>query len=272
MRIALVTGASGGLGSAFAQQIDTSEKEIDEIWLVARRQERLESVAGQLTHPARVLPMDLTDSQSIDRLEKLLKEDVQVGILVNCAGYGKIGNYEEVTRLDSERMIDLNCRAAVDVTLAVLPHMRAGDRILEICSTAAFQPVTELNIYAAGKAFLYSYTRALRVELLARGIVVTAVCPWWVTDTEFLTVARENEANPHPEASIKSFPFATKKEKVAKSALRASRRGFAVSTPGVMCSLHRFFSRLIPRSVLLYIWEIMRRIGGKNKKEKEKGR
>ncbi len=263
MRIALLTGASSGMGSVLARQIDEKEKNIDEFWLIARRRERLEEVAGQLSRPARVIPMDLTEAASIAELEKLLKEaeDLQVGIFVNCAGYGKIGDYDHVTRYDSDHMIDLNCRAAVDTTLAVLPYMKAGDRILQLCSTSSFQPVTQLNLYAASKAFLYSYTRSLRIELLPRGIVVTAVCPWWVIDTEFLPIARDNEANPHPEKSIKGFLFASKKENVVRKALRASRRGFAVSTPGIMCFFHRIIAKLLPRKVLLYGWEVLRRLG-----------
>lgn len=294
-RIALITGASSGMGSVFARRIDETEKNIDEIWLVARRRERLEDVARQLAHPARIIPMDLTDPDSIRKLEILLsegksadeqendaartagadeqendaartagadrQEGVEVGLFVNCAGYAKIGNYEKVSHYDSDRMIDLNCKAAVNTTLAVLPYMRAGDRIMELCSTSSFQPVTHLNLYAAGKAFLYSYTRALRMELLPRGIKVTAVCPWWVADTEFLSVAKDNAANPDSVKSIRSFVLPSKKEAVVRRALRASRMGFAVSTPGIMCFLHRIFSKLIPRTGMLYLWELMRRIG-----------
>ncbi len=308
MRIAVITGASSGMGSEFACRIDRTEKDIDEIWLVARRRERLEEVAHRLTHPARVISVDLTKAQSIETLENLLRgseaddrtrvflngagcsdgsetvsdgtgdgdepeagyidgqnhaprEPVRVGIFVNCAGYAKIGNYEKVSRYDSDRMIDLNCKAAVNTTLAVLPYMQAGDRILELCSTSSFQPVPHLNIYAAGKAFLYSYTRALRMELLPRGIVVTAVCPWWVADTEFLPTAKDNEANPDSEKSIKGFLLPSGKEAVVRRALRTSRMGFAVSTPGIMCFLHRLFSKLIPRTGMIYLWEIMRRFG-----------
>lgn len=286
MRIALITGASSGLGRTFALQIDRTEKHIDEIWLVARRRERLKEVAAMLDTPAKILAMDVTEEESIRQLELLLagngdaqddgndsegtaneaadafrKEPVRVGMFVNCAGYAKIGNYAKVSRFDSANMIDLNCKAAVNTTLAVLPYMRAGDRILEICSTAAFQPIQHLNLYAASKAFLYSYTRALRMELLPRGIVVTAVCPWWVKDTEFISVASSNTANPDVKSAVRSFPLATKEDQVVKRALRASRIGLAVSTPGLMCFLHRLLSKVIPKKWLMYCWELFRRIG-----------
>ncbi|MCC8028276.1 MAG: SDR family NAD(P)-dependent oxidoreductase [Lachnospiraceae bacterium] len=260
MRIALITGASSGLGKTFAEQIDCTETGIDEIWLVARRRERLEETARELSHPSKILSLDLLKEESFKTLEDELKQDIQVGLFVNCAGYAKIGNYEKVSRMDSEMMIDLNCRAAVSTTLVVLPYMRAGDRILEICSTSSFQPIPHLNIYAASKAFLYSYTRALRMELLPRGIVVTAVCPWWVKDTEFIQVARDNRSNPDVAESIRGFPLATKEEDVVRRALRGSRMKLAVSTPGVMCFFHRIFSKVIPRKCLLYIWEIFRRL------------
>ncbi len=261
MRIALITGASSGMGEVFAVKIDGEEKNIDEIWLTARRKDRLEEVASRLTHPVRVIPMDLLIDRNIDELERMLAEaDAEVGIFINCAGYGKIGNYEEISRLDSTRMIDLNCKAAVTSTLAVIPFMRAGDRIVELCSASSFLPVTHLNIYAAGKAFLYSYTRALRTELLPRGIVVTAVCPWWVGDTEFLGIAQDNEENPDVRKSVHRFLLPLKKEKVVNAALRTSRHGRAVCTPGVISTLDRFFSKLIPTTGMVYIWEAIRRI------------
>ncbi|SDB23260.1 SDR family NAD(P)-dependent oxidoreductase [Eubacterium oxidoreducens] len=196
-RIALVTGASSGLGHAYARQIAATEKDIDEIWLVARRAERLESLAQELSRmnmKSKVFALDLTEKESYQIIEsELKKQQVRIGLLIVCAGYAKIGNYERVSRYDSGHMIDLNCKAAVDTTLVALPFMKAGDRIMEVCSTAAFQPLQHMNIYAASKAFLYSYTRGLRMELLPRKIKVTAVCPYWIKDTEFIAVAKDDE-------------------------------------------------------------------------------
>ncbi len=261
MRIALITGASSGMGEVFARRIDAEEKDLDAIWLIARRQNRLEEVAAGLSHPTRVIPMDLLEEENLSELTHLLDaENVEVGIFVACAGYGKIGNYEEISRFDSERMIDLNCKAAVSTTLIALPHMRTGDRIIELCSTSSFLPLTQLNIYGAGKAFLLYYSRALRLELLPRGIPVTAVCPWWVDDTEFLGIARDNEANADTRRSIRHFLLPSKKDNVVRLALRASRRGRAVSTPGVICTVVRFFSKLIPQTTMTYLWELVRRV------------
>ncbi|MEE3420327.1 MAG: SDR family NAD(P)-dependent oxidoreductase [Lachnospiraceae bacterium] len=261
MRIALITGASSGLGMKFAREIDAKEKKIDEIWLVARREDRLKETAEGISKKTRIFPLDLLKRESFDNLENALREaDARVGILIVNAGFAKIGNYSKVTRRDSDNMIDLNCRAAVDTTVTCLPFMKAGDRIIEICSTAAFQPLQHINIYAATKTFLYNYSRALRMELLPRKIAVTAVCPYWMKDTEFLPVANDNEANAAPDKSISNFNLGVPSDKVAKRALAASRRGAAVSTPGFICTIHRFFGKILPRTFMMYIWEGFRKL------------
>lgn len=261
MKIALITGASSGLGAKFAREIDAKEKSIDEIWLVARREKKLKETAASLKKKTRILPLDLLRSDSFDILEETIREaGARVGVLIVNAGFAKIGNYAKVTRRDADNMIDLNCRAAVDTTMTCLPYMEAGDRILEICSTAAFQPLQHINIYASTKSFLYNYTRALRMELLPRKIVVTAVCPYWMKDTEFLPVANANEANDKPEASIHNFVLSVSSDRVARQALAASRRGQAVCTPGLICTLHRFFGKVLPRTFMMYIWDGFRRL------------
>ena len=113
-RIALITGASSGLGAEFARQIDQSEERIDEIWLLARREDRLREVAQSLKKACRLVPMDLTKEENLDALEMMLAADqVRIGLLINCAGFGKIGSYASVDRYQAARMIDLNCKAAV---------------------------------------------------------------------------------------------------------------------------------------------------------------
>ena len=185
-KIALITGASSGLGREFAFQIQGREA-VDEIWAVARRKDRLRQLSEESKIPIRCLSLDLTEPESINMLATLLEEESpDVRLLINAAGFGKIGNYSEVSMQDSADMIDLNCRATVTVTMAVLPYMSEGARILQISSTSAFQPLPSLNVYAASKAFLMRYSRALRWELMGRKINVTAVCPYWIKDTEFI--------------------------------------------------------------------------------------
>ncbi len=175
MDIAIITGASSGLGAEFARQIDRNER-LDAIWGIARREDRLEEIGRELKHPFRAMRCDLTKKESFMQIDELLKkENPNVKILVNAAGFGKIGAWSDISLQDCEDMIDLNCKAAVKMTQLVLPYMEKGGRILEIASTAGFQSFPYLNVYASTKAFLYRYSRALRVELFGRGIHVTAV-------------------------------------------------------------------------------------------------
>lgn len=256
MKIAIVTGASSGLGSEFIRRLDRGER-LDEIWVIARRKGRLEALRQQVKTKLRVLPLDLTEKQSFRDLSALLAEQKPfVSVLVNAAGFGKIGSCRDVSLEDCDGMIDLNCRAAVDMTQVALPYMAKGSRILQVCSTSAFQPFPYLNVYAATKAFLYRYSRALRVELFGRGIKVTAVCPYWIRDTEFIATAKKTGNSSY----IRDFPLASRAGRVASMALRDSRMGFAVSTPGVVCTLHRVAAKFIPGELIMGLWSLLRRI------------
>lgn len=258
MRIAVITGASSGLGRQYVSEIAKKEKNIDEIWVIARRRERLTELQKLSSVRIRPVPMDLINPSSMRELSELYKrENPEIGILINAAGFGKIGNYQSVSCEESDRMIALNCRAAVDVTQLSLPYMKKEDRIIEICSTAGFQPFQFLAVYAASKAFLYRYTRALRVELFPRGIKVTAVCPYWIKDTEFIPTAEETS----PEKKlIRHYPLASHVKSVASISLANSRIGMPVSTPGIMCTLHRIVAKVIPSELLMGVWALLRRV------------
>ncbi len=127
---------------------------------------------------------------------------------------------------------------------------------MEICSTSGFQPFPHLNVYAASKAFLYRYSRALRFELFGKRVSVTAVCPYWIRDTEFIPTAKQTEGA----GKIKDFPFASKKKTVAKWALHDARLGLPVSTPGPVCIIHRIVAKFIPSEAMMGLWELIRRI------------
>ena len=256
MRIAVVTGASSGLGSEFVRQINRKES-LGEIWVIARRKERLQVLQKQVRTKLRILPFDLTDRKSFREISALLAaEKPSVAILVNAAGFGKIGSYQDISLCDCDNMIDLNCRAAVDMTQTVLPYMPRGSRILQVCSTAAFQPFQYLNVYAASKSFLYRYSRALRVELFSRGIKVTAVCPYWIKDTEFIATAQKTGDSSY----IRGFPLASREKHIVGMALRDSRIGLPVSTPGIVCTLHRIAAKFIPGELMMGIWELIRHL------------
>lgn len=252
-KTALVTGASSGLGAEFIRHLNN--KDFDEIWAVARRRERLEALQDITEIPVRPISMDLTKEESIQELERMLEDEKpDIRLLINAAGFGKIGRYDEISRTEIDRMIDLNCRAAVDVTQICLPYIKKGGRIMEICSTAGFQPFPYLSVYAASKSFLYRYSRALRQELFGRGIKVTAVCPYWIKDTEFIPTAKKSSGSGH----IKGFPLASHKRSVAVMALNDSRLGLPVSTPGPVCFIHRIAAKFIPSEAMMGIWQLIR--------------
>lgn len=256
MKIGIVTGASSGLGREFVRQLSAGEP-LDEIWVIARREERLRELESQVETPLRCIPLDLTEQASFRTLDGLLKaEKPEVRVLVNAAGFGKIGAWSDITLQDCDDMIDLNCRAAVDMTQLALPYMDRGSMVLEICSTAGFQPFPYLGVYAASKAFLYRYSRALRVELMGKGISVTAVCPYWVKDTEFIAKAKQTRNS----AYIRHFPLASREEAVVRRALRDGRLHLAVSTPGLVCSVHRVAAKVVPSAVMMGAWALIRRI------------
>ena len=157
MKIALVTGASSGLGREFVRQIAEQGK-VEEIWAIARRRDRLEALQSISAVPIRVLALDLTRPGDMEYLRNTLQDELpDIRILVNAAGMGRMGPTVDIPAKDNDAMIDLNCRAAVDVTDAAFPYLHPGSQVLEICSTAGFQPIPGLNVYAATKALIVGW-------------------------------------------------------------------------------------------------------------------
>ncbi len=195
MKIAIVTGASSGMGREFVLQI--SEKEhFDEIWVIARRREALESLQAEIHNKVRPIPLDLTREESYQEYKELLKQaNPNVAVLANCAGFGKFGRYDQIPLESCLGMIDLNCKALMAVTQLTLPYMKRGAKIMQLDSLSAFQPVPYLNVYGASKAFVLSYSRALNRELKTAGIRVMSVNPGWVK-TQFFdrATATSNDA------------------------------------------------------------------------------
>ena len=255
MRIAIVTGASSGLGRAYARQLDRIMK-LDEIWLIARREERLQALAGELGCKGRVLAMDLKRRESTEVLEAMLAEEKpELAALVCAAGFGKFGRGEDMTAQETEDMVALNCRAAVEVTRVCLPYLERGGRVLEIASCAAFQPLPGMNLYAATKAFLLRYTQALRWELKGRGVKVTAVCPFWIR-TEFMDVARDT-ANPN---AVRHTPFAMRPEAVAAWSLTMNGLDVGTVTCGPIPFVMEVGSKVLPACVPMALWDKLRKL------------
>lgn len=186
-RIALVTGASAGLGVEFARQLS---KRGYRLVLAARRKQRLEQLAKELGN-ARAVAIDLSKSIAAARLMADIKANGEsVDLLVNNAGFGLIGRFAELDAKRERQMIDLNVGTLTDLCRAVAPGMirRRSGAILNVASTAAFQPGPNMAVYFATKAFVLSLSEALHEELKPHGIKVSCLCPG-PTRTEFGDVA-----------------------------------------------------------------------------------
>jgi hypothetical protein len=184
----LITGASAGLGAEFAR---ACVRRGEEVVLVARRRDRLEALAAEFEGQAHVLAADLADPGAPARLiADVERLGLQVGTLINNAGFGLNGRFATLPLERQVEMIDLNVRALTELTARVLPQMRArrAGAILNTASTAAFQSGPGMAVYFATKAFVLSFSEALHQELKGSGIRVSALCPGPVA-TEFAQVA-----------------------------------------------------------------------------------
>lgn len=254
-RVAIVTGASSGLGLEFARQIDRLQQ-VDEIWLVARKADALHEVAEQLDTPAVPVVADLTSKADIAAIKQRLSDfDPDVRYLINAAGFGKFGDWQTISDEAVDSMIDLNCRGLVDMTHATLPYMDRGSHIVQVASAAAFVPLPHMNVYAATKAFVLRYTRALRWELHGTGITATALCPTWVK-TGFEKVARESGGS----HDVRHLLGAQKASTVVSRALTANKLHLAVATASPQSCALRLIGKVVPSCISMAGWDIIRRI------------
>jgi short-subunit dehydrogenase len=235
--IALITGSSAGLGVDFARQLAAQGRTLV---LVARRKDRLDALAAQLGN-ARAVELDLSEAGAVDRLmADLAANGEQVELLVNNAGFGLTGRFAKLDGKRQRQMIDLNCGALTELAHAVLPGMieRQSGAILNVASTAAFQPGPGMAVYFATKAFVLSFSEALHEEVKHQGVSVSALCPG-PTATEFGQVAGFSKPLP-------SMVFADSPS-VVRAGLAGLETGRAIVIPGLMnkstAQAHRFFPR-----------------------------
>lgn len=246
MKIAIITGASSGLGLEFARLLPAAFPQVERVWLVARRADRLESIAAKLGVPAEAVTADLCSMDDIAALSaRLGRELPEVAVLVNCAGCGYLGNVDSTDPALLTRSIDLNVRALTAVTCAVLPHMKRGAHIINISSIASFCPNARLTVYSATKSYVTDFSFGLREELLPRGITVTAVCPGPM-NTEFLSVGKIAGNS----KMFSSLPYCDPAS-VAAGAMAAAKRGAAVWTPKAFFKFYRFIAKIMPHKLLV---------------------
>lgn len=236
--VALVTGASAGLGVDFARQLAAKGQRLV---LVARRKGWLDALAAELGN-ARAFGEDLSLPGAVDRLmADLAAHGEHVDLLVNNAGFGLTGRFARLDAKRQRQMIDLNCGALTELAHAVLPGMigRGQGRILNVASTAAFQPGPGMAVYFATKAFVLSFSEALHEEVKRQGVTVSALCPG-PTATEFGEVAGFGPSNWLDKITADS-------PSVVRAGLAGLEKGKAVVIPGLMnkstAQAHRFFPR-----------------------------
>lgn len=249
MRIAIVTGATSGLGKEFALQIPKLYKQLDEIWLIARRTDRMEKLKKDISIPVRIFDGDLQRDYIYDRIAKELdRQAANIRMLVNCAGFGKIGDVADIDAKEQLEMIELNCKALTRLTLFCLPYMNEGARIIQVASAAAFAPQPGFSVYAATKSFVYSFSRGLGAELKDKGIVVTTVCPGPV-NTEFFDIAGKY-------GNAEKFNLLAEAAEVVKQALADAVHKKEVSVYGKEMKWARAAAKLFPARMVM---EFMRK-------------
>ncbi len=248
MRIAVITGASAGMGREFAVQLDRQRK-YDEIWVIARREDRLLALRGALRAKVRPIPLDLTEPGAVEQYAALLEQTQPlVQTLVNAAGFGLFGKFTDLPLDEQMNMVDLNCKALAAMTYVTMPYMEPGGEVYEFASIASMQPIPDLNIYAATKAFVRSFSRALNRELALdnRGIRVMAICPCWV-ETEFFDRANRYSTIPY-------FSRIWDPRDVVRTAMRDMARGKDVSVHGGTIKAQYLMSKLLPHKLVMDIW------------------
>ena len=261
MKIVIVTGASSGIGEEFVKQLDQTFHRIDEIWMIARNKEKMEEIAGQLQNKTRILPLDLQSKEDISLLEDILKvEKPGICMLVNCAGFGVMGDFLQLDIQEQLDMIDLNCKALTQITYLSLPYIIRNGRILQVASSAAFSPQANFAVYAATKSYVLSFSRALQEEIRDRGIFITTVCPGPV-DTPFFIKA---EKYGHTLQLKKKFSVTP--QRVVHDALIDAKRRRSVSVCSFPMKAYHVASKVTPHDWLL---EIVQYFAEKEKKHEE---
>ena len=247
MKIALLTGASSGLGRAYAKYIGEVFPEIDEVWALARRKNQLAELAASISNP-RIVPVecDLSRTEDMEMLRaKLDQEKPEIMLLVNNAGCGFHGEFAASIEEEQLRSVHLNVCALTQLTRLALDYMPAGARVLNTSSIASFAPNANMAVYSATKAYVTFFSRALKEELRPGGRSSTAVCPAPMK-TEFLSIG-------HIAGNSKTFdllPYCDV-DKVAKGALLAAKKRRSIYTPRAFYKFYRLLAHVLPDCITI---------------------
>ncbi len=246
MRIAVITGASAGIGREFVYAVD-KEGRYDEIWVIARRKERLEELQGVCANRIRPITLDLSEPESIGEYKAMLEaEKPDICLLINAAGCGVFGPFVEN---DLEKLLAsarLNALALTGMCRVSLPYMRPGSSIINMGSNSAWQPVPYQAVYGASKSYVLSFSRAIGRELKSSGVHVMCVCPGWIK-TEFQKTAHHDEY-------IRYVDKWYGPDEVAAQAMKDLKKKKAVSILGHPVRRQVRLVKLLPVNLVMDIW------------------
>ena len=246
MKIAVITGASSGMGREFVYALDRDE-EFDELWVIARREQRLLELKEKCRAKIRPIVLDLQTRESFSLYRQLLEQEKpEIAVLVNAAGFGLFGAFMDMDMDRQLDIIDLNSRALTAMCYMSVPYMARGSRSYNMGSMSSWQPVPYINVYGASKAYVLNFSRALGVELKDRGIKVMAVCPGWIT-TEFFDHAIHDD-------TISYFNRYYPPEQVIEKALKDMKKGKNASVLGFPERVQVLVVKLLPVGFVMKTW------------------
>ena len=246
MKIAVITGASSGMGREFVYALDRDE-EFDELWVIARREQRLLELKDKCRAKIRPIVLDLQQRESFALYRELLEQEKpEIAVLVNAAGFGLFGAFMDMDMDRQLDIIDLNSRSLTAMCYMSVPYMTSGSRIYNMGSMSSWQPVPYINVYGASKAYVLNFSRALGVELKDRGIRVMAVCPGWIT-TEFFDHAVHDD-------TISYFNRYYPPEQVIEKALKDMKKGKNASVLGFPERMQVLLVKHLPVNFVMKTW------------------
>lgn len=246
--IAIVTGASSGIGKEFFHSLERKKEELDEIWVVARNEEKLKALSSSV--PVRVFALDLSQKQATDELSRVFNEEKpSIRYLIAASGFGRFCALSEDDPAVLQNMVDLNCRSIVGLTAAAFPYIAKGGLIMLIASLAALQPVPYLTTYGATKAFVLSYGRALNKELQAeKGARCLCVCPFWTKTAFFDRAETEKKV-------VKKYIALYEPQQIVQKAWKdAKRKKRDVSIYGGKAKFQALLVKILPHRLVMRVW------------------